>query len=132
MLAPALHCPTCKAKTRKQKNCHNRQKRKETIVFKDDWGKWPKKLKFMAKWGEGPTTIKFFECPKSAITRKTWEILALVEQTTDYNPSCRGTSIAALPFEGAWLDQPPWYRQAFKIVRDERITYNPPEKPKAK
>jgi len=59
--------------------------------------------------------LKFFECPGSAITRSTWQILALVNETTD-----REGNILHLPYPGTILDQPPWYREAVRIVASER------------
>jgi hypothetical protein len=68
-----------------------------------------------------------FECPRSAITGKTWEILSLIDETTEYNHQTKQTKVTFLPFEGAWLDQPHWYRQAFSIVKRERLLYTPPK-----
>jgi hypothetical protein len=63
--------------------------------------------------------IIFLECPMSCITRRTWEILRLVNETTDGEH----TNILHLPFPGTILDQPPWYRQAVQIVRTGRAEY---------
>jgi hypothetical protein len=123
--APKLDCETCTEKKREQKNCHNRKKLIKTIVHKSEWLSWPESLKpYGGKWGD----LKFYECPRSAITSKTWEILALVDETTEYNPSTKDTRTTSLPFEGAWLDQPEWYRQTFSIVKRERMLHQPEQK----
>lgn len=62
--------------------------------------------------------LKFFECPVSVITKKTWDIIKLVNETTDENGK-----IIHLPFNGSYLDQPPWYREAVIIVRTVRNKY---------
>lgn len=63
--------------------------------------------------------LKYFECPLSVITPRTWQILRLVNETTDSD-----TNILHLPFQGTILDQPPWYRAAVQIVREERSRHN--------
>jgi len=123
--SPDFNCENCPDKKRKQRNCNNRQGRKESIVNKSEWSEWPEWLKHVAKWGD----LKFFECPRSAITARTWEILALVNETTN----CEG-EVLHLPFEGSWLNQPHWYRKAVSIVKKERsehkakILAKPPKK----
>lgn len=58
---------------------------------------------------------KFLECPLSAIPPAAWDLLGLVTDATD-----REGNILHLPCPGALLDQPPWFRQAVRIVRAER------------
>jgi hypothetical protein len=60
--------------------------------------------------------LKFFACPISTITTRTWQILDLVNETTDDET----TKIIHMPRPGTILDQPHWYREAVKIVRAER------------
>lgn len=59
---------------------------------------------------------KFFECPQSAVKSKTWQILSLVNETT----GGENTDILHLPYPGTILDQPPWFREAVRIVASER------------
>ena len=59
--------------------------------------------------------LKFMECPGSSITRRTWQILGLVNESCDTEGNIRH-----LPFSGTLLDQPLWFREAVKIVRAER------------
>lgn len=59
--------------------------------------------------------LKFFECPQSFITRRSWQIIALVNETADADGN-----ILHLPFSGTILEQPLWYRGAVKMVRSER------------
>lgn len=61
---------------------------------------------------------KFMACPVSSITTRTWEIIALVNQTTDAEGN-----ILHLPFPGSYLQQPQWYREAVQIVRGERARH---------
>lgn len=58
---------------------------------------------------------KFFACPVSTISAESWQILQLVTDCTDSEGR-----ITLLPWAGALLDQPPWFRQAVHIVRSER------------
>lgn len=112
--SPALDCSTCDERTRKKKNCNNRQGRIKTIVHKSEWLKWPENLKHVDKWGD----LKFFECPRSAITNRTWELIGLVNETTNLEGE-----VLHLPFDGTWLDQPEFYRTAVQIVKRERIDH---------
>jgi hypothetical protein len=79
--------------------------------MKDDWRSISTAHRAVLKLGD----LKFFECPVSAITRKTWDILALVNETTDGDGN-----ILHLPFEGTIIEQPDWYRQAVKLSKKER------------
>jgi hypothetical protein len=60
--------------------------------------------------------LKFFVCPISFIASKSWEILELVNETTDPETG----RIEHLPYAGALTEQPGWYREAVKIKRTER------------
>jgi hypothetical protein len=63
------------------------------------------------KFGE----VKFYQCPVSLITPKTWEILKIVNTTT--NGDCN----IIFPYKGAsYTEQPRWYLQAVEIVRQAR------------
>jgi hypothetical protein len=116
--SPALDCTDCTDKKRKQKNCNNWQGRRESITHLSEWNKWPESLKPSEKWGD----LKFWECPRSAITTRTWEILALVNETVNSDGD-----VLHLPFEGQWLKQPQWYRQAVSIVKRERADHRSKE-----
>lgn len=59
--------------------------------------------------------VKFYECPVTAITPKTWEILSIVNECTDSEGN-----ILNLPFAGSLTDQPQWFRKAVKMVKEER------------
>lgn len=72
--------------------------------------------------------MKFFECPVSAITRRTWDLIRLVNETA------LGEHMEQLyfPEPGTILDQPPWYREAVRIVRQERAEHRARELEKLK
>ena len=62
--------------------------------------------------------VKFYQCPQSVITDRTWEILKIVNRTTD------GECNITMPFRGSsYEDQPAWYFQAVDIVRHARATH---------
>jgi hypothetical protein len=116
--ASAFNCTDCKEKKRNKRNCNNRQNRRESITHRDEWYLWPESLKPVQKLGD----LKLWECPLTAISRRTWEILALVNETTNID-----AEVLHLPFNGAWLDQPKWYRQAVSIVKVERAKHRQKE-----
>lgn len=60
--------------------------------------------------------LKFFVCPVDFITRRTWNILGLVNETTNLENG----ALVHLPFPGSYLEQPEWFREAVKIKRCER------------
>lgn len=51
--------------------------------------------------------------------RATWQILGLVNEAT----SGENTDILHLPYPGTILDQPPWFREAVRIVANERARH---------
>jgi hypothetical protein len=59
--------------------------------------------------------LKLFECPTSFITSRTWQIIALVNESTNSEGD-----ILHLPFPGTLLEQPIWYREARRMVQAER------------
>jgi hypothetical protein len=93
------------------RNCHNRQRLNWGIVDKSEWLQIPGDLRPVLKLDD----LKFYQCPVSSISQKTWQILELVNETT--NAEC---DILHLPYQGTILDQPIFYREAVKIVRNER------------
>lgn len=72
--------------------------------------------------------VKFFECPVSAIKQRTWDRIRLVNEST----TGEHTDILHLPYPGTILDQPPWYREAVRIVRVERNEHRAREMEKLK
>lgn len=90
----------------------------------DEWRQVSAALKPVLKIGD----IKFYECPVSAITPRSWERMKLVNETT----GGENTDILHLPFPGTILDQPPWYREAVRIVRHERAEHRSREFEKQK
>lgn len=60
--------------------------------------------------------LKFFVCPLTYITRRSWELLDLVNETTNLETG----QVAFLPCPGSYLEQPGWYREAVQIKRGER------------
>jgi hypothetical protein len=62
--------------------------------------------------------LKLYECPLTTITDLTWQIIRIVNQTTDDNGK-----ILHLPYQGAYLDQPEWYRTAVEITQRERAEH---------
>lgn len=106
-------CKKCDERRRNKRNCHNRKGVKYPIAEKEIWhitGNTPHVLKVLG--------IKFHACPRSSITGKTWQILKLVYETTNENGE-----MLHLPFEGAYLDQPPWYREAVSVTKSLRNKY---------
>lgn len=106
-------CDDCDERKREKRNCHNRKGFKYPIAEKKLWNitaKIPHVVKVL--------DVKFHACPVSSITGKTWQILKLVNETTDENGN-----ILHLPYEGAYLDQPQWYRDAVSISKRLRIEY---------
>lgn len=79
-----------------------------------EWRLISAKIRFIAKWGD----LKLFECPLSFITKKTWEILQIVNETTN-----AAGEILLLPWPGTLLEQPSWYRESVRIVRAEKNKY---------
>lgn len=62
--------------------------------------------------------LKFFRCPVSVITRASWDLLQLVNDTTSSDGD-----ILQLPCPGSYLDQPERYREAVRIVKTERAAW---------
>lgn len=60
---------------------------------------------------------KFYACPFTCITGKTWDILSLVNEITDEG------GIRLLPFPGCLTEQPSWIREAVKIVLSARAEH---------
>jgi len=71
---------------------------------------------------------KFMSCPIGCITRSTWQILRMV------NDLCgpENCEILHMPFEGTYFDQPPWFIEAVRIVRQERARHRREEMDKRK
>lgn len=108
-------CLKCNERTRKTRNCRNKKKYKHKILIeRQEWLSVSSHLRAVKKIAK----IKFFECPQSAITKKTWNIIALVNEVTN-----KDTDILHLPFKGTILEQPEWFREAVKITKSERIKY---------
>lgn len=109
------NCSKCGERTRESRNCRNKKKYKNTILIeRQEWLTVSSHLKAVKKIAK----IKFFECPQSVITQKTWGIISLVNEVTN-----KDTDILHLPFEGTILDQPQWFRAAVKMMKSERIKY---------
>ena len=111
---PPYDCSDCSDKKREVRNCHNRQHFASPLLLKEDWKSISATHKHILKVGD----LKFFECPASAITRKTWDIISLVNETTNTDGD-----ILHLPFDGTFLDQPSWYREAVRVTRRERAQH---------
>jgi hypothetical protein len=79
--------------------------------MKEDWKSVSVKLRSVLKVGD----LKFFECPMSVISKQTWAVLGIVNETTDGD-----CNILHMPFVGTIFDQPQWYRTAVKLVKSER------------
>jgi hypothetical protein len=118
-------CSKCDERGREFKNCHNRHRVKHPILKgKNEWIMVTSTLRPIVKVDD----IKFYECPVSAISHRTWQRIRLVNETTDPEH----TNILHLPFPGTFLDQPPWYRQTVQIVRQERAANRQRELDKVK
>lgn len=110
--SPAYCCDSCRK--HEQRNCGNRIGYTDTLLAKHQWLEFPASIKPVVKLGD----LKLYECPITAITATTWEILRIVNGTITADGD-----ITCLPFPGAYLDQPPWYLQAVEIVRRERAEH---------
>ena len=104
-------CLTCTDKLREARNCHNKKQYENPILLKSEWKTISTSHRDVLKIGD----LKFFECPVSTINRKTWDIISLVNETTDGEGN-----ILHLPFVGTILEQPDWYRQSVRILKKER------------
>jgi len=62
--------------------------------------------------------VIFYECPLSYITAKTWQLLQVVNDTTDGD-----CNIMIAYTDGPYLTQPDWYKEAVRIVRGARAEY---------
>jgi hypothetical protein len=110
--ADVYDCQQCTEKKRDARNCHNRKGRRDNILEKLEWQTASRDIRAI-KIGE----VKFYRCPISTITRKTWEILKVINATTDVD----GNII--IPYVGqSYTDQPEWYKQALNIVTHIRAT----------
>jgi len=58
--------------------------------------------------------IRFYECPLTAITAETYEILRVVFLLE---------SSGQLFFDGGWADQPSWLVEAYEIYKIESSEY---------
>jgi hypothetical protein len=109
----AYECRECPEKKRKSRNCRNRHGFKDSILLKHEWETASGTISPALKIGE----VKIYECPVSLITDKTWKILGIINATTDADCNI------VLPYKGgSYLEQPEWYKQAVKIVRQARAT----------
>jgi len=72
--------------------------------------------------------VKYYECPVSAIKPKTWELMRIVNETA------LGENMEHLypPESGTVLGQPPWWRDAVRIVRNGRAEHRAREMDKLK
>ena len=63
--------------------------------------------------------VKFYECPTSAITPRTWDLMRMVNETA------LGENMEQLymPDLGTIHDQPPRWREAVRIVRQGRAEH---------
>lgn len=74
----------------------------------------PADLRPVLKLGD----IKFYRCPLGSITPASWQLLHLVQETTNADGD-----IIQLPYPGALLDQTPRYREAVRIMRAEKARH---------
>ena len=108
-------CHTCDEKKRQLRNCHNRAGYEQTLLEgADEWRSIPASRKHALKIPWAPT--KFMACPLCVITPTTWDVLNLVNDCA----SAENTDLLHLPYACTILEQPPWFREAVKIVRAER------------
>ncbi len=112
------NCRDCGGETRRERNCGNlKGLRYPTLYGSDEWNQW-----VPASYHDLEVLkvddLKFFVCPLSFITSRSWELLELVNETT------RGENgeIIHMPLPGSYLEQPGWYREAVRIKRGERLS----------
>jgi hypothetical protein len=73
-------------------------------------------------------STKFFSCPIGCITKSSWQILRMVNDLC----GAENCEILHMPFEGTYFDQPPWFLDAVRIVRQERARHRKEEFEKRK
>lgn len=109
------HCADCDERKRNLRNCHNRHDLSWSIALEAaEWRQVPPEVRPVLH-GEDFDDLRFYQCPVSCITADTWELLALVDETTNAEGD-----ILHLPCPGTILDQPGVYREAVRIVKSER------------
>jgi len=91
---------------------------------RDEWRQVSASIPHVLKIGD----TKFFECPVSAIKPRTWGLMRLVNETA------LGEHMEQLhyPEPGTILDQPPRWREAVRIVRQEHAEHKAREFDKLK
>ena len=98
------------------RNCHNRRGIRHPILQgAKEWRQVSSTLKHVLKIGD----LKFFSCPVSTVTRRTWDLMRLVNETV----SSEHCDILHLIAPGTILDQPPWFLQSVRTVRSERTEH---------
>lgn len=60
---------------------------------------------------------KFFQCPLQVITGRTWRMIEIVGETTNIDGG-----VTHRPYPGAYLQQPVWYREAVRMLRNEKTS----------
>ena len=116
-------CSNCDEKDKQKRNCGNRKGYLEPLLTTDEWHSIPASRKHVVKW----PGLKVFECPLSVVTKTTWDILRIVNGTTD------GDGYQIRPFRSVcYEDEPEWYKQAVSIVKTQRSKHREQQMEKAK
>lgn len=102
-------CDNCDQRIRENSNCHNRKRYLRPIATDKERLLVPASVKPVQKIH----TTSFYECPVSAITGKTWQIIGMVNELI----SAEGEILACA---GKYDEIPLYLRDAIKIVRQER------------
>lgn len=84
-----------------------------------EWRQVSRKLLHVLKIAD----TKFFACPIGCITRRSWQILRMVNDLC----GAENCEILHMPFDGDYFDQPPWFLDAVRIVREERARHHSEE-----
>jgi hypothetical protein len=85
-------------------------KLKDVISERWEWSGRPRSLKHVLK-GIG---VKLYECPTTAITKETWDIIKIVNATTDENGFPTNINLES------YQRLPTWYKQATEITQQMR------------
>jgi hypothetical protein len=111
-------CAACDERKKEARNCQNRQGLIHPVLIgAEEWRQVSKTLRHALKIDD----LKFFVCPLSYITPQSWDLLALVNETTD-SESGQYLNIGHLPGLAAEIQKAGEgrYREAVRIKRNER------------
>lgn len=101
------------------RNCFNRHQLQPDIAWGNaEWLQVPGDLKHVMKIDD----VKFYRCPIAVITPYSWQLLQLVNDTT--NGDCDLLPVPpGHPALAEIAERPEAYREAVRIVKSERMAW---------